>query len=115
MFFQYATVAEFCEVIERLSGRTVRAFISGIDTEVAGLSVEMFVLHPAGSNEPSRGGGREPALSTTIRMSTTSPCSDSAGGSDSGESRSPRPNLEPDPRLAVGSGSPGLREGVDQW
>jgi uncharacterized protein YbcI len=49
MFFQYASVREFCEPVERLTGRTVRAFISGIDTEVDGLCVETFVLHPAGS------------------------------------------------------------------
>jgi uncharacterized protein YbcI len=54
MFFQYATVPDFCEPVERLTGRTVQAFISGIDTEVEGLSVETFVLHPEGSNAPSR-------------------------------------------------------------
>ena len=54
MFFQYATVREFCEPIERLTGRRVRAFISGIDTEVAGVSVETFLLHPIGSDAPSR-------------------------------------------------------------
>src|SRR4051812_11956509 len=32
MFFQYATVEEFCEPVERLTGRKVRAFTSGIDT-----------------------------------------------------------------------------------
>ena len=54
MFFQYATVSEFCEPVERLTGRRVRAFISGIDTEVAGVSVETFLLHPIGSDAPSR-------------------------------------------------------------
>jgi uncharacterized protein YbcI len=54
MYFQYATVREICEPVERLTGRKVRAFISGIDTQVDGLSVETFVLHPAGSAEPSR-------------------------------------------------------------
>jgi uncharacterized protein YbcI len=54
MYFQYATVREFCEPIERLTGRTVRAFISGIDTQVSGMSVETFILHPRGSDEPSR-------------------------------------------------------------
>jgi uncharacterized protein YbcI len=53
-FFQYASVREFCEPVERLTGRRVRAFISGIDTEADGLSVETFVLHPEGSDEPSR-------------------------------------------------------------
>jgi uncharacterized protein YbcI len=53
-FFQYASVREFCAPVERITGRKVRAFISGIDTEVEGLSVETFVLHPEGSEEPSR-------------------------------------------------------------
>ena len=54
MFFQYASLREFCEPIERLTGRKVRAFTSGTDTKVQGLSVETFVLHPHGSDEPSR-------------------------------------------------------------
>ena len=54
MFFQYAMVKEFCEPIERVTGRRVRAFLSGIDTEVDGLSTELFVLHPAGYDGTSR-------------------------------------------------------------
>ncbi len=54
MFFQYASVREFCEPVEQITGRRVRAFISGIDTEVDGLSVELFVLHPEGYDGPSR-------------------------------------------------------------
>ena len=54
MFFQYASVRGFCEPVERLTGRRVRAFISGIDTEADGLSIETFVLHPPGSDAPSR-------------------------------------------------------------
>jgi uncharacterized protein YbcI len=53
-FFQYATVNEFCEPVERLTGRKVRSFISGIDTAVEGLSAELFVLHPEGYDGPSR-------------------------------------------------------------
>jgi uncharacterized protein YbcI len=53
-FFQYANVREFCEPIERITGRKVRAFISGIDTEADGLSIETFVLHPEGYDGPSR-------------------------------------------------------------
>jgi uncharacterized protein YbcI len=55
MFFQYATVREFCAPVERITGRRVRSFISGIDTHAGGLAVETFVLHPAGSDAPSRG------------------------------------------------------------
>ena len=54
MYFQYASVAEMCEPVERFTGRKVRAFISGIDTVADGLAVETFVLHPAGSDLPSR-------------------------------------------------------------
>jgi uncharacterized protein YbcI len=55
MFFQYASVREFCEPVERLTGRRVRAFVSGIDTAADGLCVETFVLHPPGARDrPSR-------------------------------------------------------------
>jgi uncharacterized protein YbcI len=53
-FFQYSSVDAFCQPVERLTGRTVRAFISGIDTVVDGLSVETFVLHSDGSDGTSR-------------------------------------------------------------
>jgi uncharacterized protein YbcI len=53
-FFQYASVREFCEPVEQITGRKVRSFLSGIDTEVEGLSIETFVLHPAGYSGPSR-------------------------------------------------------------
>ncbi len=53
-FFQYATVREFCESVERLTGRKGRAFVSGIDTTVDGLSIESFILHPVGYDGPSR-------------------------------------------------------------
>ncbi|MEA2169644.1 MAG: hypothetical protein QOF76_2944 [Solirubrobacteraceae bacterium] len=54
MVFQYASMREFCEPVERLTGRKVRSFVSGIDTMVAGLSIETFILHPEGSDEASR-------------------------------------------------------------
>lgn len=43
MYFQSATAEKFREIIERLTGRTVRAFISGLD---AGVDVccEVFYL-----------------------------------------------------------------------
>jgi uncharacterized protein YbcI len=53
-FFQYATIRQFCDPVERITGRTVRAFVSGIDTHVDGLSIESFVFHPAGYDGPSR-------------------------------------------------------------
>ena len=51
--FQYAELERFCEPIERLTGRKVRSFISGIDT-VSDLATEMFVMHPTGYDGPSR-------------------------------------------------------------
>jgi len=53
MLFQYADTAVFCGPVERLTGRKVRAFISGIDTAVD-ICTEMFVLHPADYDGPSR-------------------------------------------------------------
>jgi uncharacterized protein YbcI len=60
MYFQYASVREICEPIERITGRTVRAFISGLDTEADGLVVETFVMYPKGSEGPSRIARAEP-------------------------------------------------------
>jgi uncharacterized protein YbcI len=54
LFFQYATVPEFCEPVERLTGRKVRAFHSSIDTVADGMAVEIFALHPEGYDGPSR-------------------------------------------------------------
>jgi uncharacterized protein YbcI len=45
MFFQYATEDEFRGIIERIVGRKVVAFISGIDT-TTDVSVELFYLEP---------------------------------------------------------------------
>jgi uncharacterized protein YbcI len=45
LLFQYAEIQTFCEPVERLTGRKVRAFISGFDPEVD-VASEMFVLHP---------------------------------------------------------------------
>jgi uncharacterized protein YbcI len=53
MFFQYATVRGFVEPVERITGRTVRSFISGIDTE-EDVAMETFVFYPRGSEGPSR-------------------------------------------------------------
>jgi uncharacterized protein YbcI len=54
LLFQYAEVATFCEPIERLIGRKVKAFISGIDTK-ADVATELYVLHPRNYDGASRG------------------------------------------------------------
>jgi uncharacterized protein YbcI len=45
MFFQSATIKHFVETVEQITGRTVRAFVSGIDTE-QDVSSEGFYLEP---------------------------------------------------------------------
>jgi uncharacterized protein YbcI len=54
MFFQYSSIREFCEPVEAITGRKIRSFLSSIDTEADGLSTEVFVLHPADYEGPSR-------------------------------------------------------------
>ena len=54
LFFQYASVREFVGPIETITGRTVRAFFSAVDTEVDGMSIESFVLYPEGQEGKSR-------------------------------------------------------------
>jgi uncharacterized protein YbcI len=48
LYFQHATEAEFREVVERLLGRRVRAFVSGIDTKTDVCS-EVFHLESGDS------------------------------------------------------------------
>jgi uncharacterized protein YbcI len=47
MFFQHASDREFRETVERITGRKVRGFVSGIDTNVD-ISSEVFYLVPEG-------------------------------------------------------------------
>jgi uncharacterized protein YbcI len=52
LFFQYATEEELKRPIEEATGRRVRAFISGMDTQ-ADASAEIFLLEEGdGSGEP---------------------------------------------------------------
>jgi uncharacterized protein YbcI len=48
-FFQHATQKEFVEAVEQITGRTVRAFVSGTDSE-QDVSSEVFYLHPQHSS-----------------------------------------------------------------
>jgi uncharacterized protein YbcI len=54
MLFQYATVPEFCQPVEQITGRTVRSFHSSIDTMADGMSVETFIFYREGQEGPSR-------------------------------------------------------------
>ena len=44
-FFQYATEKTLVETVEQITGRTVRAFVSGIDTQ-RDVSSEVFYFDP---------------------------------------------------------------------
>ena len=59
-FLQYASVRVFCEPVERLTGRTVRGFLSAIDTQADGLATETFLLYPEGQHGPSRTDASDP-------------------------------------------------------
>lgn len=48
LFFQYASERDFRDSIERVTGRRVRAFVSGMDTR-EDVSSELFYLAPEGS------------------------------------------------------------------
>jgi uncharacterized protein YbcI len=45
MFFQYASEREFSEPVEQITGRKVRAFVSGVDTG-RDVATEVFYLEP---------------------------------------------------------------------
>jgi len=45
MYFQAATADKFREIVERTTGREVRAFVSGLDSD-ADLCCEVFYLKP---------------------------------------------------------------------
>jgi uncharacterized protein YbcI len=55
MFFQYATEDAFRETVERLTGRKVWAFVSGIDTQ-HDVSSEVFYLEPEAPHAAADGG-----------------------------------------------------------
>ena len=46
LFFQRATRAEFTTTVEQITGRKVRAFVSGMDT-AEDVATEVFYLEPA--------------------------------------------------------------------
>jgi uncharacterized protein YbcI len=48
MFFQHASDQDFVQTVENITGRKVRAFVSGIDTQ-QDVSSEVFYLDSAGS------------------------------------------------------------------
>jgi uncharacterized protein YbcI len=48
LFFQHATEDQFRQIIESITGRTVRGFVSGMDTN-EDISSEVFYLEPDGA------------------------------------------------------------------
>jgi uncharacterized protein YbcI len=53
LYFQHATESEFCETVERVIGRPVRAFVSGMDAE-RDVSTEVFYLETEPTERPLR-------------------------------------------------------------
>jgi len=53
--FQHASEQVFAEAVEQITGRRVRAFVSGTDTR-ADLSLEVFYLEPVASPDATEGG-----------------------------------------------------------
>ena len=51
LLFQHASKRSFCESVERITGRTVRGFVSGLDTEQE-ISTEVFYLEPRAAAQP---------------------------------------------------------------
>ena len=49
MFFQHASERHFVETVERITGRSVFAFVSGIDT-ARDLSSEVFYFEPVSAD-----------------------------------------------------------------
>ena len=60
MYFQYQNEAEFVSTVEQITGRTVRAFVSGMDTK-RDIASELFYLEP----RPSGTGGSPPESVTS--------------------------------------------------
>jgi uncharacterized protein YbcI len=54
-FFQHASEQRFVEAVEQITGRSVRAFVSGTDTE-HDVSSEVFYLHPVAGAGALNGG-----------------------------------------------------------
>jgi uncharacterized protein YbcI len=52
LYFQHATETEFRQVVERILGRRVRGFISGLDT-IEDISAEIFYMEPAAQEQGS--------------------------------------------------------------
>lgn len=58
--FQDAVKAEFIEVVERITGRTVRVFLSQVDVE-ANLALEFFIFADDGGGEVVSSDGAGPS------------------------------------------------------
>lgn len=56
--FQHATEREFVETVEQITGRKVRAFLSGTDTD-RDVSAEVFYFEPVAGPESTIGGSAQ--------------------------------------------------------
>ena len=62
-FVQHASEKEFVETVEQITGRSLRAFVSGTDTE-HDVSSEVFYLHP---DRPGSAGDTKPCTSSKAK------------------------------------------------
>jgi uncharacterized protein YbcI len=53
LFFQHATEQQFKDAVESITGRTVRGFVSGMDTH-QDIATEVFYLEPQAGSASSR-------------------------------------------------------------
>ena len=67
MFFQYATEEQFIGAVEEITGRKVRAFVSGVDAD-KDVSCELFYLEPVSSSSPD---GDQSSPSATGEVDST--------------------------------------------
>jgi uncharacterized protein YbcI len=70
LVLQYAGVRDFCEPVERSTGRTARSFHSSTDTEVDGLSVETFIFYKKGQTRPRAPAAPSPRGQRSLRRCT---------------------------------------------
>jgi uncharacterized protein YbcI len=69
--FQDAVKDEFVEVVERVTGRSVRVFLSQVDVE-ANLALEFFIFNePAGPSLPACSSSRKTSIATSGSTWTT--------------------------------------------
>ena len=74
MFFQHASERDFVEAVEQITGRKVRAFVSGVDT-AQDVSSEVFYFEPIPTAATSPSSRSAATAGTPVARSASSSCS----------------------------------------